>query len=249
MSANVMTIRQSENYSRFHLLPSINRDITSQRITKMKLSVIKMGCIRPIVISKLKFPTGVEHDYIIDGQSLFQALMALEKPIPYVYIETGDDPSRTVECMAMLNATSNKWEMKDYVHAWKYIKRSYVDLENYALRYGIHYSGIVAIAMNIESTAFTTPIIKDGTFEITNSNFHDLVGMASDLLTVEGMDGIARLPNAVACELVRYYNNVETYDHNVIRQRMSDHSDLIRATSQASVGAVLREHVFILRTH
>ena len=213
----------------------------------MRRSVTRMGCIRPIVIARLTFPTGVEHDYIIDGQSLFHALVSLEKPIPYVYIETGDDPIRTVECMALLNATSKKWELKDYVHAWKYIKQEYVQLEEYSIRYGIHFTGIVCIAMNIEDTNASAPIIKNGMFEIINSNFHSLVGIAVDLLNTEGLGDVQRLPNTLAGELVRYYNNAETYDHAIIKNRIINNIDLIRATAATSVKSVLRERIFIIR--
>lgn len=244
---NTMMVRHTENYSRFHLLPSINRGITGQRVTKMHRSVSLMGCIRPVVIAKLSFPTGVEHDYVLDGQSLVQALIRLGLPIPYVYIETGDDPARTVAAIAMLNSTSKKWELKDYVHAWKYIKDSYVQLEQYSMRYSIHYSGIVCLAMNIEDTNESAPIIKDGAFEITNANFHNLVGIATDLLGTEGLGDVQRLPNTLAAELVRYYNNVENYDHEIVKRRIVQNIALIRATSATSVKAVLREHIFIIR--
>lgn len=243
-----LTVRHTGNSTRFHMLPSINRPVTNGRVDRMRQSLVAMGCIRPIVVAKASFPTGVELEYIVDGQSLYQALIGLGWQIPYVTINVNNDPAIMISHMAMLNATSVKWALADYVHAWKFYKQPYRDLEQYSQRYGIKYAGIVALAMNIEEINESAPIIKNGTFEITNARFHDLVGIAFDLLMTEELRDVQRLPNFFAAELVRYYNNIEVYNHEVIKQRIVENIDIIRATASSSVKLVLREKIFIIRT-
>lgn len=205
-----------------------------------------MGCIRPVVVAELTFPSGVKMKYVLDGQGLLLALMGLGMAVPYVTVDPNDDPETTVDYIAMMNATSVKWDIKDYVYAWKFIKNSYRQLERYSMMYSLHYSAVTAIAMNIESIDNCAPIIKAGEFRIINENFRQLCDIAMDLLEVEGLGNIQRVPNRFVAELVRYYNNIEVYEHDVIKQRIRDHIEIIRAVASSTVNGVLREYIFIL---
>jgi len=235
----------SEDYDMFHYLPEINREIKQKRVTKMRQAVQTVGAvIRPVVCTKMSVFDGEEKLYVVDGQSLLEAMKGLKQSIPYILIDVNNSISQLIFIMSTINTTGFKWELVDYVHAWKYEKGEYVTLDTYQRRYSMSYVGVTCCAMNIEDNDESAPIIKAGNFKITNDNVINLLELSIDLLDTEGLGDVSRLPDKFIASFVRYYNSRENYNHQLVKQRIVDNIDIIRASDARSVNSVLRERIF-----
>ena len=79
-------IKFSKDYKKFEFL-DINRLTDIGHIQKMINSVRNMGVVRPVICVRITFVDGRQKLYVIDGQHLFNALMAENLEIPYVIID------------------------------------------------------------------------------------------------------------------------------------------------------------------
>lgn len=200
-------------YIKFSYLAGINRAIIPSQVTKLAISVEKMGAIRPIVIAEISFINGKKEKYIIDGQHLFNALIRLDIPIPYVTIEI-NDKKELVETIAMLNASSKTWTMQDYVTAWSSLKDDYIKLNHYFQVYDLEVAEIAAILMgNLRSSGQTVKSIKAGSFKIVNEtkNVEILDNITDMLKTIPRMN---RFENRYAIkEYVKFLRSTNKYNH------------------------------------
>lgn len=237
---------ETMDYDSLNMLETINRPITSNHVTTLKRSISEYGNLRAVIVAKLTFITGTEQLYVLDGQHHLTALRALRRPVIYVMMNIAENYTALIKAIATLNTTSKKWALKDYVQAWKSVSNEYIQLERYHQRYSMSYVAIAMIALNIEKRSTTAPIIKNGTFRVTNANFVTIAEAAYDLLEIEGLGNINTIPERFIGELIRYYNNVDVYDHERIKENVRNNVNVIRAAATNTVGAVLREVVFNL---
>lgn len=154
---------------KFEILAGINRPIKPKHVQEMAKSVKELGCIRPVLVSKIKFIDGVEKLYIIDGQHLFHALLKLELDIPTLEVEVVDMRD-LIHTISVLNNTSAPWGLEDYVKAWGNLgdNKDYRTLQEVKKRFGMTYT-LLAMAMNTElESAGLLRHIKKGNFTIDN---------------------------------------------------------------------------------
>lgn len=235
---------ETRNYDNLNMLSVINRPIKSGHVAKLKQSIIKHGNLRVVIVARLTFISGTPELYVIDGQHLITALRALRMPVEYIVMEVEENYTALIDAIARINTSAKKWILKDYVYAWKHIKREYVNLEQYHLRYSMSYNAIGMIAMNVGRRSRIAPIIKDGRFVISNSNFRTIAEAAFDLLSIEGLGTINSIPQRFVEELLTYYNNTSTYDHARIRENVANNINVIKASATTTVNEVLKEVVF-----
>lgn len=240
-----METQSTRAYTRFKFLEGINRMVKSNHVTRMKNSVRELGCLRAIVVAEITFITGNPQLYILDGQHLFMALRALRLPIPYVQVNVGENIETLIKYISKLNSTAVKWALKDYVYAWKSLKQEYIDLERYHLLYSMSYTAIGMLGLNRDKRSTVASIIKKGEFSIVNDNFTFLAEEAYNLLQVESLGEISRVPDRFVAQLLTYYNNTDNYDNVRIKQNIIDNIDLIRATARDTVDEVLQEKIFV----
>jgi hypothetical protein len=149
----------------FLILEGINRAIKPCQVTKMSMSIDKMGVIRPVVVACLGYK-GKKGLHIVDGQHLYFALLRLNLPIPYVVIDVKSD-EELIDRLALLNTTSKSWTLNDYIQVWAYIKPAYKTLQHHIKRSDLEVSTVAAILQN-QPTASMTSFIKKGTFNVKN---------------------------------------------------------------------------------
>ena len=155
----------------FALLAGINRAISPAQVTKLSQSIKKMGIIRPVVVTTIDFIDGVPTTYIVDGQHLYHSLLRLNEDIPYVEIQVSS-MEELVEKIALLNASSRSWCLKDYIQSWQSLKPDYVELTRFFNVYDIELSQLSEILhkgfSSSSSNATMTNEIKKGLFTIRN---------------------------------------------------------------------------------
>lgn len=162
----ILTLKRDASKG-FLYLDGINRPICPGQVTKLAKSLQKMGCIRPVVVAKIKFLTGKEELYIIDGQHLFNALMVEKMDIPYVIIDI-KDKHHLVETIALLNASSKSWSMLDYMTSWCCLHEDYKKLRSYRNMYDIDLCVLSSILSNYGGTTGggVNARLKRGDFKI-----------------------------------------------------------------------------------
>lgn len=168
----------------FSLLAGINRPIIPAHVTKMCDAVKLMKrVIRPVVVARLKFIEGIEKDYIIDGQHLYNGLLRMNCKIPYVLVDIANK-QELIEVIAKCNATSKSWTMNDYITAWSSIKNDYVTLNQLIKTYNLEARTIVSCYMPSYGKAAGT-IIKKGQFKVEDKVGGDkLINQLTDCLSI-----------------------------------------------------------------
>lgn len=183
----------------FQFLTGINRGINPGQVTKLVKSFLTMGNLRPIIVAKLSFITGKVEHFIIDGQHAYNALLRLGWDIPYVIIEI-KDKRELVETIALLNASSKTWTIKDYVTAWASLSPDYVKLNRYFQIYDVELTIIAAILTNTSanSGAMITTKIKSGEFVIQDEEKNvDILNGLTDILKI--IPRLNRYENRFVC--------------------------------------------------
>jgi len=158
----------------FSILAGINRPINPSQVTKLSNSIDKIGIIRPVVIATVSFIDNKPVKYIIDGQHLYMACLRLGIDIPFIEIEV-DDIRDLVERIALLNASSKSWILRDYVQAWKPVNADYSTLDQLFQMYDIEMSQLAQIlhynnggkSINAGNNVMSK-ILKEGTLKIKN---------------------------------------------------------------------------------
>lgn len=220
----------------FLLLAGLNRSIVPYHVTKMSISVDKMGIVRPVVVATLSFITGKPEIYIIDGQHLYTCCLRNKIDVPYVEIQV-KDKTDLVEKIALLNSSSKSWCMQDYVTAWGSLKEDYVKLNKYFQIYDFEF-GIIASILNNQSIssavggANVNKRIKDGTFKIFDEEINvKILDNLTDVLRIVKRQ--ARNENRyISSEYVNFYRNCKDYDHKKFIKNLKAQKDLFILATQ-----------------
>lgn len=201
------------SHKSFCMLAGINRSVIASHVTKLAESILKLGILRPIVVSKISFITGKPKLYIIDGQHTFHALIRNNMPIPYIEIEI-KDKEELIEKIALLNASSKNWSMIDYVTAWSFLIPDYVKLNQYHETYDVDFSFLAAVLNDCAIDGWDSHRkVKSGKFRIINEerNVQFLDYLTEVLCAVTRMN---RKQNLYTCrEFLKFYKGCVTYNH------------------------------------
>ena len=221
------------SHKSFCMLAGINRSVVANHVTKLAESILKLGILRPIIVSKISFITGKPKLYIIDGQHTFHALIRNNMPIPYVEIEIKDKED-LIEKIALLNSSSKGWTLLDYVTAWSFLIPDYVKLNQYHETYDVDLS-FLAAALNDFSVdgGKTSNKIKKGEFRIVNEEecvkFLDYL---TDVLSI--IPRMNRNQNMYTCrEFLKFYKSATKYNHKKVLTALQKNKDkFILATQE-----------------
>lgn len=225
----------------FKYLAGINRSVIPGQVTKLAKSLDLMkgkditGCIRPVVVSKIKFISGKEEIYIIDGQHLINALMRNGMDIPYTFIEVSDKRD-LVEKIAMLNASSKTWALVDYIQAWSAISEEYRSLNTYYQKYDFDLSVLAGILCtgSCNSGGSINKKLKLGEFKINNEDeATKMLNFLTDVLKI--VPRMNRYENRYVC--TEYINFLKTkgasYNHKLFMYSLVKRTkDLIFSTQE-----------------
>jgi uncharacterized ParB-like nuclease family protein len=220
----------------FSLLAGINRPVNPSHVTKVAISIDKLGCLQPIIVTQIDFINGKRLYYILDGQHKFNALMRLGMEVPYVVIDI-KDKQELVEAIALLNASSKSWCMQDYVTAWSCLKEDYVKLNQYFERYDLEITYIADVLMNGTMTSNgskLSPKIKKGQFIINNeAKAVKILNNLTDVLKV--LPRMSRFENRYTCsEYIKFLNSEGSdYNHDIFISKLQKKADsFILATQE-----------------
>jgi hypothetical protein len=173
----------STSSTEFSFLHDVNRPVKTDHVKRMVNSVVKIGIIRPVVITHYKFKNK-EGAYILDGQNLYTALKKLNLDIPYVETKVTCD-EELVEQIALMNNSSKSWKMKDYVLAWSYIRGDYRKLCVYTEKSTLELVFIAAILLGFKGwTGSIVKKLKYGDFRISNeAKAKKIISFMEDVLS------------------------------------------------------------------
>jgi len=220
----------------FMLLAGLNRSIIPYHVSKMAVSVDKMGIVRPVVVATLSFITGKPEKYIIDGQHLYTACLRNKIDVPYVEIEI-EDKVDLVEKIALLNSSSKSWSIQDYVIAWGSLKEDYIKLNRYFEIYDFEFGVLASILnnQNLSSSAGGASVngkIKRGEFVILDEEKNvQILDNLTDMLRILPRQG--RAENRYVCsEYVNFYRNCADYDHAKFIKNLKAQKELFVLATQ-----------------
>lgn len=226
-------ILKKDSKKGFSYLDGINRPVVPNQVTKLAKSLIKMGCIRPIVVAKCLF---IDPDklFIIDGQHLFNALLRNNMDIPYIEISITNKVD-LVEIIALLNASSRSWAMIDYITAWGSISEDYKKLKSYFNVYDFDISVLASILMGMNGTTGGTinRKIKAGEFSIIEEKKGvEKLNYLTDVLKV--LPRMNRFENKYVCtEYIQFLKWVGAqYKHDKFMNMLKSHRESLLLTTQ-----------------
>lgn len=235
-SLTVKTLNITGNKG-FSMLAGINRAVVPSHVTKLASSLEKMGVVRPVVVANIDFVSGIPTSYIIDGQHLYHALLRMGWDIPYTEIVIKNSVD-LAEHLALLNASSKSWTMKDYINVWANVNKDYVKLNKYFNTYDIELNQLADILMNNSCSANTggnngiSRTIKKGEFTIDDEKraVYLLNCVTDALKIVPRMD---RLSNKLfIASFVNFINLCQNYDHAQFMASLRVHRDKFRLSTQ-----------------
>ncbi len=160
-----MVVITPDQYGLLAVLPK-NRPINKQHSLSMKLSVMRNGVLRNVIVvwdsKKNKY-------YIVDGQHLSDCLKDLGYDIPCTVVDSKSE-AETTQLMIDLNNTSKSWKLADYIHGWAESgNKDYRLLKNAMnLTYSDMQVSIIIQAYTMQNRAKATKMVKEGRFEIVN---------------------------------------------------------------------------------
>lgn len=222
----MQTLKKSEV---LHMLP-MNREVNGAHVSKLVESIQKMGCIRPVIVVEISFIDGIMRKYVLEGQHLLNALLRLNRPVPYVVIPITNEED-LIEKMALLNASSKSWQLQDFMHAWAPIRPDFVKLTTYFKRYDVELSVLVSILMEsgvptASGGSACLKHIRKGTVKIVNEKKAVVILNAiDDIFTV--IKRLDRQGNKYVCaEFVRIYRlNQGKYNHKKFMKNLVKNKD------------------------
>jgi len=226
-----MNSKMAVNY-----LAGLNRGIIPAHVTTMTGSITKIGIIRPIVLCYISFIDGIPGWYIVDGQHLFNALLRISADVPYTIITVADKRD-LVNKIALLNASSKNWALKDYVNAWSSLESDYVKLNNYFNIYDLEIGMLATILSN--NTISRCPggstivgKIKSGQFKIVEEEKAILlIDRLTDVLN--NLNRQTRQENIYLCsEYVSFYKNCVNYDHKKFMKKLKTNKKQFELATQ-----------------
>jgi hypothetical protein len=232
----IKTLKTTGNKG-FSVLAGINRAIIPSHVTKLANSLEKMGVVRPVVVSTIDFVDGIKKTYIIDGQHLYHGLMRMGWDIPYTEIVIKDSVD-LAEHLALLNASSKSWSMRDYITVWSNVNKDYVKLNKYFNTYDIELNQLAEILMNNSCVArvggnhVISRNIKKGEFTIDDEkrSIYILNCVTDALKIIPRMD---RLSNKLfIASYVSFINTCVKYDHAQFMSSLKVHKDKFKLSTQ-----------------
>jgi len=202
----------------FSILAGINRAINPSQVTKLSNSIDSIGIIRPVVVSTITFIDNKPVKYIIDGQHLYMACLRLGIDIPFIEIDITDIKD-LVEKIALLNASSKSWILRDYVQAWKPVNSDYLILDQLFQMYDIEMSQLAQILhynnggkSNAAGNSVMSKILKEGTLKIKNLVITKIIlNRITDALKI--VPRIDRVSNKSFISAYCEYAQHPLYDH------------------------------------
>jgi hypothetical protein len=161
----------SSNYSMFHFL-EFNRKIVWSHVNELRLSILHNGILSYPVMIYTNCVDGEWKYWIVDGQHRFVAFKQLGLPIYFtLYRKSSTEPISLydlVKLIAGLNNTSKRWNIHQYLKAWKSIK-----VEEYEIISEVHKE--TKIPINILLQAYSgknrrkaTMLFMDGEYKMTD---------------------------------------------------------------------------------
>lgn len=244
MENKTLVVKHTSNYNMFNFLVNINRPVIGSHVNKLRSSILKMGVIRPIVVAKLSFLTGKEEHFIIDAQHLFFALQGLGLSIPYTEINV-KDTEELIECIALLNASSKSWVLKNYVVAWQTLHSDYKILLKSNNETNIPFTALAAIAMNKTERSSLAMTIKAGKLRISNEQYEKIIAYAASILDILGGNPDGMIKERIVITFLQYFNNKKSYNHDQVLKRIVKHRlEILNAISIDALYDVLWNEVF-----
>ncbi len=218
---------------KFLFLAGINRAVNPSHVTKLAVSVAKMGCIRPVVVAKIDFLNIGAGTYIIDGQHLFYALMRNDQDIPYLEIPI-KTKEELVETIALLNASSKSWQLIDYVSSWSCVSGDYGKLIKYYNQFDFDLNTLANVFMGTSPTGGgAMSRVKKGMFRINNEEEAvDILKKLTDVLKI--IPRMGRIENRYVCaEYVNFLKSKgSAYKHTLFLHNLKKSKDKLALATQ-----------------
>lgn len=139
-------------------------------------SMKKYGFLSPIVLVKTNLISGTDDLYVVDGQHRLKSAIFAGLDVHYIISSfVPQNEGDIVQLVAAMNTTSKKWKMKDYVHAFMYMRNPhYIELNQLSSAYNFTLNSTAAILQGIRNAKTSAKkSVEEGKF-IVKSKKHFL---------------------------------------------------------------------------
>jgi hypothetical protein len=191
-----------------------NRTISMTHVDKLLTSMYNYGILRLPILVKGKLHTNKLSYWSLDGQHMLAGLYKKDAKSTKCIVVTTEDVPTIVNLMSVVNNSSLKWTLDNYVNAYAALcSKEYEKLRAHKLATGLSFA-VSAMLLNESSSCST---IKDGTFK---ASAKDVDHVTADLIDVISFLGTNNSKFMKAFIRFRRSPNVE-YNHKMFMQKLA----------------------------
>jgi hypothetical protein len=200
---------------------AFNRTINMNHVDKLLNSMYNFGIIRQPIVVRGKLNTNKVSYWSLDGQHLLAGLYKKDKRTVKCVVITTEDIPMIVNLMAVVNNSSLKWVLDNYVNAYAALcSKEYEKLRAHKLATGLNY----AVSAMLLSESCSCNTIKDGSFK---ASAKDVDVVTADLIDVISFLGTNNSKFMKAFIKFRRSPNVE-YNHKRFMQRLAQNKSEVK---------------------
>jgi hypothetical protein len=201
----------SPDYKTLLIIDEKNRDISSNHLRMMRESLLLFKKqLRPIIVMRKRGKF-----FILDGQHLYKALISLGWDIWYEVIEIKDE-AELIRKIAMINSTSKKWTVRNFIDLWAPISQHYRILRDLLGEYRLDVCNLASLLSGngpVNSGSYAIEI-QSGRFEIVNRcNTIIFLNNLEDIFKVVNIKRVVRHTRYITREYFNLMAVRKSYNH------------------------------------
>lgn len=227
------------------LMPTGNRNINPQHVEELKQEINRAGLLRDIIVVKTDL-FGKTGYYIVDGQHLYMACIALDMLSELEYklckINFKTLPE-LVEYVASLNSKQKKWNLSNYIKCYSATNQmiDYNILVNKQITYNLGYQ-LTAMIYGGLTNVTSAQMIKAGKFKIVDSKKGDEIAkyMQDIKLNIIGSANSSVLRQFIKT-FYHWYNAVD-YNHEDFMNYLKNNIDKLMLAKRNGMNEIIYQY-------
>ena len=211
-----MDIKKINRLNKVYFLPTGNRPISPNHVTKIADSIRKWGVLRPLIVIETDVVDGTLKQYIVDGQHTFHALNRLSLEIPFILCDRKFKSwKEIIEIISDLNTSSKGWILKNFIESWATINDEYKILATFLDRFDFEASFTASVLANKLIHHSINKKIKNGTFVVHDvSKAENILSNLTDVFNEIGFRGNRWEIKYFCTEYFSFRLKTPEYEHN-----------------------------------
>ena len=210
-----MDIKNINQMNKVYFLPTGNRPIAPNHVTKIANSIRKWGVLRPLIVIETDVVDGTLKKYIVDGQHTYHALNRLNLDVPFIVCKKEFKSwKEIIKIISDLNTSSKGWVLKNFIESWATINDEYKTLATFLDRFDFEACFTASVLANKVTHHDTTVKIKNGTFVIHDvSKAENILSDLTDVFNEIGFRGNRWEIKYFCKEYFSFRTKVSNYNH------------------------------------